>query len=157
MGEADRIARLIRQVFEGYAYHGPSLMRALGPVSVATARRKRAGQPHSIWEIVAHLTAELQYARAVIDGTAGKWVAGKTTWPPVLDTSDEAWSQAIRELRRANRGLVMTVKGRDDAFLHTRPGGVRGTFYLVLHGTLHHTVFHAGEISLLATINGRRG
>lgn len=38
-----------------------------------TARKPPAGA-HTIWEIVVHLTAELDYARTVIDGSPEPWI-----------------------------------------------------------------------------------
>jgi hypothetical protein len=37
----------------------------------------------------------------------------------------------------------------DDAILDQQPIRVRGPFYLMLHGTIQHTVYRAGQISLL--------
>ena len=33
---------------------------------------------------------------------------------------------------------------------YTNPIRVRGPFYLMLHGTMQHSIYHAGQISLLA-------
>lgn len=96
-----------------------------------------------------HLTAELNYARDVIAGTAGQWVEGETTWPAVTETSDAAWQQAIQDLKKANRALVRAVKELDDTILDKQPIRVRGPFYVMLHGTMQHSIFHAGQISLL--------
>jgi hypothetical protein len=149
MSEIARIARMLEQTFEGSPYYGPSALAALDGVTAELAARKPPWSAHSIWEIVAHLTAELVYARAVIAGTAGAWVAGETTWPAVTDASDAGWDRAIADLKRANRALVRAVKQLDDAILDRKPIRVRGPFYLMLHGTMQHTIFHAGEISLL--------
>ena len=96
-----------------------------------------------------HLTAELNYARTVIEGTAGPWIEGQTTWPTITDTSEATWQQAILDLKQANRGLVRAVRQLDDAILDKNPIRVQGPFYVMLHGTLQHNVYHAGQISLL--------
>lgn len=96
-----------------------------------------------------HLTAELNYAHAVIDGTAGAWIEGETTWPAITDASATAWQKARAELKKANRALVRAVKQLDDSILEKKPVRVRGPFYLMLHGTIQHNVYHAGQISLL--------
>lgn len=149
MGETERIARLLEQTFEGRAYYGPSVLAALEGVPAEIALRKPRWSAHSIWELVMHLTAELNYARDVIAGTAGQWVEGETTWPAVTETSDAAWQQAIQDLKKANRALVRAVKELDDTILDKQPIRVRGPFYVMLHGTMQHSIFHAGQISLL--------
>jgi hypothetical protein len=149
MSETERIARLLEQTFEGKAYYGPSVLEALEGVTAEIALRKPRWSAHSIWELVTHLTAELNYAHDVIAGTAGQWVEGETTWPAVTETSDAAWHMAIQDLKKANRALVRAVKELDDTILDKQPIRVRGPFYLMLHGTMQHSIFHAGQISLL--------
>jgi uncharacterized damage-inducible protein DinB len=149
MSEIARIARLLDQTFEGKPYYGPSVLATLADVTADVAARKPQWSTHSIWALVLHLTAELHYARTVIEGTAEDWIAGETTWPPITDTSEEAWQAAIKDLKQANRALVRVVKQLDDAILTTKPRRVRGPFYLMLHGTIQHNIFHAGQISLL--------
>lgn len=149
MSEIARIVRLLEQTFEGKPYYGPSVLGTLEDVTADVAARRPHWSAHSIWDIVVHLTAELHYARAVIEGTAGPWIEGETTWPAVTDTSEAAWQKAIKDLKKANRTLVRAVKQLDDAILNKKPIRVRGPFYLMLHGTIQHNVYHAGQISLL--------
>ena len=149
MSETARIARLLQQTFEGPAYYGPSVLGALAGVDAATAARKPASGGHGIWEIVAHLTAELDYARAVIDGSPSAWVEGETTWPAVTDTSAAAWQTALRALKQANRSLVRRIEQLDDDILTRQPPVVSGPFYVTLHGHIQHGIYHAGQIVLL--------
>jgi hypothetical protein len=158
MSEIARIARLFEQTFEGTPYYGPSVLGALAPVTAHLASRKPQGSVHSIWELVTHLTAELNYARTIIEGAAEPWIAGQTTWPPIIDTSEAAWQQAISDLKQAHRGLVGVVEQLDEAMLAQNPIHVQGPFYVMLHGTLQHHVYHAGQIALLTrqmTVNTR--
>lgn len=150
MSEIERIVRLLEQTFQGRAYYGPSVLGSLKGITAEAALLKPRWSAHSIWELVAHVTAELNYAHDVIAGTAGPWVEGKTTWSAVSKTSDAAWRQAVQDLKKANRALARAVKQLDDAILDKKPIRVRGPFYLMLHGTIQHNVYHAGQISLLA-------
>jgi hypothetical protein len=150
MSEIARIARLLTQSIEGKPYHGPSLFSAITGVTAEIAVHRPPWSAHSIWELLLHVTAELRYARAVIEGTAGPWVAGETTWPALPEASGEAWAAAMRELRRESHALVRAVAKLDDTVLSQKPIRVQGPYYRMLHGTLHHIVFHTGQISLLA-------
>jgi hypothetical protein len=147
--EIERIARLQRQTFEGKPYYGPSVLATLQGVSADVAIRKPRWSAHCIWELVLHLTAELEYARTVVEGTAGPWVEGETTWQAITDPSEAAWQKAVDDLKKANRSLVRAVMRLDDAVLDKKPVRVRGPFYVMLHGTIQHSIFHAGQISLL--------
>ena len=154
VSETGRIARLLEQTFEGSAYYGPSVLGALAGVDAATAARRPASGAHSIWEIVSHLTAELDYARSVVGGSPEAWIAGETTWPAVTDTSAAAWRTALAELRRANRALARRIERLDDDVLERQPAVVSGPFYTTLHGTIQHGVYHAGQIALLKRESG---
>jgi hypothetical protein len=149
VSEITRIACLLEQTFEGKPYYGPSVLGALENVTADVAAQRPRWSAHSIWDLVTHLTGELDYARTVIEGTAEPWVEGETTWSAITDTSDVAWQKTIQDLKRANRALVRVVKQLDDAILDKEPIRVRGPFYLMLHGTMQHNVYHAGQISLL--------
>jgi hypothetical protein len=149
MSEIARIAQLLEETFEGTPYYGRSVLGTLEPVTADIAIRKPTWSAHSIWELVTHLTAELNYARTVIDGTAERWIDGQTTWPTITDTGEAAWRQAIQDLTHANRELVRIVRQLDDAILDKNAIRVQSSFYVMLHGTLQHNVYHAGQISLL--------
>jgi len=149
MSEIARIAALMEETFEGKPYYGDSVLGALEGVTAEVASKRPPWSAHSIWDLVAHLTAELDYARDVIEGTAGPWVDGETTWPAIPNRSQEAWRQALEDLKRANRALVDVVRQLDDSVLDKQPVRVRGPFYTMLHGTMQHSIFHAGQISLL--------
>lgn len=150
MSETRRIARLLTEVVEGRPYHGPSLLDALRGVTATVALRRPPWSAHSIWELVLHMAAELRYARAVIAGEAGPWVAGATTWPALGDATEAAWGRAVRQLRRESRALARAIRACDDEFLLQKPTRVQGPFARMLHGTLHHVIFHTGQVSLLA-------
>lgn len=149
MREVERIARLLEQTFEGQAYYGPSVQKALEDISVGIAERRPDGRAHSIWELVSHLTAELRHARALLEGDAVPWVEGKTTWPDLAASSASAWDEAIRDLRDANRALVQAIEQLDDTMLDQQLNQVRRTYYVMLHGMIQHNAYHAGQISML--------
>lgn len=150
MSEVARIAGLLERTFGAEAYHGPSLLQALAPVTAVLASRPSFGpRVHTIWELVTHLAAEMRYASRMLDGSAEPWVEGETTWPAVTTSGDDAWQAAMGDLRDAHRGLLAQVRQLDDAMLDRTVAPVRLPLHVVLHGTIHHNVYHAGQIALL--------
>jgi GNAT superfamily N-acetyltransferase/uncharacterized damage-inducible protein DinB len=148
--EIDRIVSLLHQTYDGTPYYGPSLCAVLQEVDSATAARRPVGARHTIWDIVAHVAAELRYAVALLDGTAGPWVDGQTTWPAVQEVSDEAWGLALDELRGAHQSLLEAISRLGDSDLDLKAGGVGTSFYVLLHGVNQHSAYHAGQMRLLA-------
>jgi uncharacterized damage-inducible protein DinB len=150
MREAERIASLLELNFDGEPYYGPSVRGVLKDVDAVTAARRPEGGVHSIWELVGHLTAELRYARALLQGKAESWVAGRTTWPAPPAPSPIAWAEALRELEDANRAFVDAVNRLDDAVLDQDLGQLPRTHYVMLHGMVQHSAYHAGQIVVIA-------
>jgi hypothetical protein len=147
--EIERITQLYEQVLDGIPYYGQSLMKILEGVDLTTALQKPESCYRSIFEIVPHITSELEYTHKVIEGTAGAWEEGITTWPGVRQGTEAGWQLALDHLRQAHRHLTDDLRGMRDEILPQQPIQVRGPYYLMLHGTLQHTIFHSGEISLL--------
>jgi hypothetical protein len=152
MSKITRIVRLLEQTFEGKPYYGPSVLDTLTGVNANIAAMKPQWSAHRIWDLVAHLTAELYKACAVIDGTSGLWTAGETTWSEITDISNAAWQQAVADLKKTKRALVRLVNQLNDDVIDKKPFRVRSPFYQMLHGTIQHNIFHARQISLLTDL-----
>ena len=56
----ERIVGQMKAAFEGGAWHGPAVLELLQDVDPITAMGKPIPEAHSIWELVAHLTATHQ-------------------------------------------------------------------------------------------------
>src|SRR5436309_16062741 len=67
----------------------------------------------------------------------------------ITDTSEAAWEKALKDLKTANQALVLAVQHLDDAILDKEVDRVGVSYYLMLHGTVQHDAYHAGQISLL--------
>jgi hypothetical protein len=118
---------------------------------------QRQSSAHSIWELVTHMTAEMNYARDVLDGHIGEWVEGETTWPLITDTSEVTWQRSIHDIQLGYRELVSRIERLDDGVLEQRKRmPVERSIYEVLHGTLQQNVYHTGQIALLLKTQGRR-
>lgn len=149
MTETARIADLLEQTFEGKPYHGPSVLASIANIGADDAARKTASA-HSIWELVTHLTGELDYARGILQSTAGPWIEGETTWRTVTDTSATVWRETIENLKRTNRALVSAIRQFDDSILPKNASPVDYPYYVMLHATMQHNIYHSGQISLLS-------
>src|SRR5262245_56028374 len=146
MSEIERIVEQLRQGHEGEAWHGPSLGEALEGVTAAGATRRPIGAAHSIWEIVSHVCATDGRVRAQM---TGEKPGEEADWPPLTKTDEAAWRKAVAELKATLRGLRDAVAKLPEGRLHqVVPGQAHSHWHLLL-GSLHHDLYHAGQISLL--------
>ena len=168
--ETQHIAELIGRVTTGDPWHGSSAAQLLAGVSAADAARRMAPKTHSIWEIVLHMTGWTNEVRARLGGRAAQDPDGGD-WPAIGPPTEERWRAATDAFFAAHRDLIAAVQAFDPAALQqpvvdfrpvepSRSGpderdralGTGLSKYLTLHGLVHHTVYHSGQIGLLKTM-----
>jgi uncharacterized damage-inducible protein DinB len=155
MGETDRIVDQLQRMYDGDAWHGPSVRAALHGVDATMAAARPVPHGHTISEIVVHMTAwTREVTRRLQTGVARDPEDGD--WSVANVTGAAAWDAAVAALDAANAELVRTIAASDDARLQDRisdaPGRAPGrgvSRYTLLHGLVQHHAYHAGQISLL--------
>jgi uncharacterized damage-inducible protein DinB len=151
MGESE-VSRILDQLERGYrgeAWHGTPLRVILAEIDASTAARQVVPGVHTIWELTFHVIAWLTVARRRVSGEAIE-LTGDEDWPPVGNHSASAWTSTLAELDQTFERLVDTVRQLDDTQLPLRCPGRSYSMYVLLHGVLQHTLYHGGQIALLA-------
>ena len=101
MREIDRVADLLMQTYAGdptgAAWFGPALRPLLGGLSPAAAARRPLPRRHTIWELVLHVTANLDFVLARLDGRELE-LSPEADWPPTPEPTAAAWSEALAAL-----------------------------------------------------------
>lgn len=133
----------------GPMWHGPSLADVLGDVPAVDAAARPVPTAHSIWELVHHMSAWVAIVRQRLGPTATPEPTTDEDWPPVHDTSAEAWRTAVERLKDAHRELAADVTGLDDGALRERVAGRDYTVQVMLHGVIEHDAYHGGQIAVL--------
>src|SRR4051812_32300739 len=98
--ELARIAAELQRAYNGDAWHGPPMTQALKDLCALSAPVRPIPEAHSIWELVHHLTAWNDICRRRFLGELVK-VTPEQDWPPVEDTSSEAWERDIAALHKS--------------------------------------------------------
>lgn len=155
MREVEQLADLVERVVEGDPWHGPNVVALLEGMSARDAAAQVVPGAHSIWELVLHMTGWTREVQARLEGEAAGEPAGGD-WPAVRDVSQASWTAAVTALVESHRALAVALRASDDRALATpvidRRDPASGTGlsrYLTLHGLVHHTTYHAGQIALL--------
>jgi uncharacterized damage-inducible protein DinB len=143
MTEAERIQDQLTRAHSGDAWHGPSLLKLLEDVDGARAEDRPIEGAHSIRELVAHLTAWQDEARRRLEGN-GRDLPPAEDWP-----APASWSALLARLRESHSALIRAVGALDDASLDQTLPGRKETAYVLLHGTVQHNLYHAGQIAIL--------
>jgi uncharacterized damage-inducible protein DinB len=149
MTETHRINSQLKRAYQGEAWHGPSLRELLDGVTADQAAAKPIPNAHSIWELVNHIIAWEQIAKGRLEARLLGEITGEINFPPVTDTSEEAWQKALQSLEASNKSLRDSIRQIDDARLEEMVEGTSYPVYALLHGVIQHDLYHAGQIALL--------
>ena len=140
---------MLKLACQGQAWHGPSLLQNLDGVTAAMAAQHPIADSHSIFELVRHVSTWIDKVARVSSGEQYVSMEGDDDWPPVTDTSDAAWQSALAELQAARELLRHAMRKFPEDDLEKIVPGKEFSYYVMLHGTVHHILYHAGQIGLL--------
>ena len=150
--ECNRIADQMATVISGEAWYGDSVQKILNGVSARQAQAHPVPNAHSIWELVYHLEAWVKFA---IDATQGTpipaWPAmpKEQDYPPVTETSDQAWDSAVKSFFTSYAKLIEATRSFGDSHLQDTVPGRAYNFLRLLPGMTQHAIYHSAQISIL--------
>jgi uncharacterized damage-inducible protein DinB len=155
MAEPALLADLVDRVMTGDPWHAGSVQALLDGLSAEEAARTPVRTAHSIWQLVLHMTGWAREVQARLGGAAaGEPAAGD--WPPLPAVTEAAWQRDRATLFEVHAALAAAIRRTPPARLdepvvdhRDRAAGTGLSKYLTLHGLVHHTVHHAGQIALL--------
>jgi uncharacterized damage-inducible protein DinB len=153
--EVDRLRRVLEATLEGDPWYGSAVTRILEGVGASEAVARPIPAAHTIWELVAHMTAWVNETnRRLRGGRHG--VPEEGDWPALTSTSGAAWQSARTALAQAHASLAATLTAMDDADLakpvaggQVDAAGQTVSLYDTIAGLLQHDAYHAGQIALL--------
>ena len=155
--EAERIVDQLERAFEGDAWHGSSMSEILSDIPCEIAAARPLPGAHSIWEIVVHTTVWQRTVRERLQGKPIADLPDHEDWPPITDTSCDAWKEALRSLRTEYELLREQALRWRDRDLRETTQGQRYTVYEMLHGVIQHGLYHAGQIAVLKKAEMKAG
>lgn len=138
------ITSLLLKTYEKNAWYGPSVLEALENITQELAL-KRLPNTHSIIELVTHMTAWRNY-------TVSKLTGGESTMTEEMNFPDTTeWVVATTGLHKSQTQLLNAIKYFPEERLQEMVPEASHpyTFYTLLHGIIHHDIYHTGQIVLI--------
>jgi uncharacterized damage-inducible protein DinB len=142
--ELEHIAKLLHATYHGNAWHGPAVKQVLTGIT-ASQSQLRIPEAHSIIELVGHLTAWRTFVIHKLLGDTDYTVAESANFPAGF-----TWDQTLDSLEKSQSELQDAITKFDGSRLHdlVPHKGYKYTFYGLLHGIIHHDLYHIGQIAL---------
>lgn len=147
--EVSRIAEQFSRAWDGNAWHGPPIAPLLASIDDRTARYLPAEGAHTIHGLATHITFWLDAALRRLGGERYLPESGDWDLPP-----GETWDQTVGRLERKYVELLAAIEATPDSRLAESVSGMEYNVYVLLHGVLQHTLYHAGQIAMLRRLAG---
>ena len=148
MSQITNLLDELKRIHNGEPWHGPSLRTVLTGVLAKQAAARPLPTAHSIWELVLHIGAWEKVMTDRLEGQATE-EPDEGDFPPVTDTTEEAWARTLAWLDTTHEELLNRVAQMNDADLEQGVVGKDYTTGFMLHGVVNHSAYHAAQISLL--------
>ena len=148
MNEVKFLLDQIKTTFNGDSWHGPSLIRTLENVDYEQAKARPIGERHTIWELVNHTTYWLEEVKKVMQENKPPEVDFELNWPK-MGMTDEDWELSVKRLEAAVNMLMDELAEWTNDDLARMVPNMDFTYKQMLHGAVHHNLYHAGQISIL--------
>ena len=137
------MAKQLDRVFNGPAWHGPSIVETLEKITQENAQNHFKNS-HTIIQLIGHMT------------TWRKFVTEKLKGNDSYDVIDEmnfhvpgSLEETIQQLLSSHQELMAAIKEFPEEKLKDKVPTREYSFQTMLHGILHHDLYHLGQIALL--------
>jgi len=150
--QCSRSADQLASTINGEAWYGDSLREILAGVTAERARARPIADGHSIWEIVAHLTAWINFYSGAIQGVPiPPWptMAKDMDWPPVATGDEQSWRDCLRSFFHNHAKFIERMRTFGDERLDSTVPGRTYDFNQLFQSASLHAAYHGGQIALL--------
>ena len=146
----------LRRIYEGNAWHGPSVLDASRGVTALQAAARPIPSAHSIYELTHHIAAWMGETTSRLKGKPPGNPADGDFPSRATTVDDAAWAAVCARLERRQAELIEVLAGFDPARLDEAvdPRNRKDTsgpvsYRALLSGLAQHSAYHAGQIMLL--------
>ena len=148
ISETYRITELLRNTFDGKPWYGPSVMDTLSEVTLEeTLNQVPSG--HTVIELLEHMIAWRTFVIKRLQGDNEYEVDQEQSFKHISSMTTEAWRDAMQRLHQTQEDLMQILSQTSDDKLDDMVAGREYTVDKMLHGLIHHDIYHIGQIRIL--------
>lgn len=151
--EIARLKRLLRRTYEGPAWHGPAVKEVLGELAPGQAG-VRIDDSYSPLDLVLHMTIWREFVIRHLKGETHPATDDELAFPRVDPPDEDDWPRALAGLERSQRELLKLLDQFPNEKLPRTVPGKDFNWNAMLHGIIHHDLYHLGQIQFLRKFGG---
>lgn len=148
MEESLRIKSLFVKQYDGNCWLGVNFQNKLAQINLSQATYKFSPATNSIWEILNHL---ISWREVVLAGLLKDTYSSPdhNYFQAIKDPSKTEWLKTLDRFRNSQDGWLEYLSNLDDSIFEKQFDNKNYNYYEMIHGILHHDIYHLGQISLL--------
>jgi hypothetical protein len=156
MSEIARLQELLRTVYDGMPFYGDPIAKVLEEVDAVQAVWTPEGASHCMWQMVRHMTVWNDIIRQRLTSpTLVELTEPELNFPNTPAPIHDNWNAARDAFQSSLDALIEETGAFPEAKLQQKVPGREYTFYVMLHGSAHHSLYHLGQIALLKAMYRR--
>ncbi|MDB5284370.1 MAG: hypothetical protein JWO06_3445 [Bacteroidota bacterium] len=149
--EISRISKLLKYNWEGPMWYGGNLKTVLTGITNDKAFHKPGAGSHNIYELVTHMSCWRKFVLENLKGNEAYSVEinSEVDWLTKYEPTEATWQNALNEFERNQTELIDALTTFEDSKLDELVPGKKFSWYILIHGVLHHDIYHSAQISIL--------
>lgn len=148
MDEFRVLQDLLNRVYDGYAWHGPSIMEVLKDFPEQKIGAGLGKSANAI-ALLGHMIAWRTFVIKRLQGDEIFEITEQANFPVIQNPGLEDWKNLVAELKSTQLLLLELIGKLQPGKLQEQVAGRNYTFEVLLHGIIHHDVYHLGQLALI--------
>ena len=151
MQESKQIKDALRHLYEGEVWHGPSIKEILVDMTSQDAIKRVTLKSKNIAEYLVHITNWRIFALEKLTGGDSYDIIlnSEADWSVINSLDEKSWEEILQNYEEAQTELLEVVDTYTNAKLEAIVPSRKYTFYTLLHGVIHHDIYHSGQMMML--------
>ena len=142
------IISTLENVYEGSTWYGKSIKQTLKDIPIGKALLRLQGS-YNIAELIHHMLAWRNYVIRLIETGKSYAMPEFENFPTIEVLMMDEWNELMDQFNQSQIQLVELLKERE-INLNAKVPDKSYNFQDVLTGIIHHDIYHAGQLNLLA-------
>lgn len=144
----DAFAEQAEREFRGHTFNGYSLIETVGPMNAVAAASRDTYEGYSAWENVVHVVFFKYFILRALcrSGSVDPYPWEEGSFPPIPDTSEEAWRMTLAYANRVHDAYTSAVRSLDVLRLDRRIEEWDCSLFEALIWIPTHDAYHTAQI-----------
>ena len=144
----DNFIRQLNEIQDGSLWFDQCFKDRLDNLSAHEALKRPIPAVHSVAEHVSHMLEWRKECIVRCKGGKTELMDSPEDWKDNIELKNIGWTHLKNALYASTLDLIDLIQNQDDKYLETKFLDTDYNFKYLLEGTIHHDVYHLGQIGI---------